>query len=132
MQKLFQHKFLDLNLPDYSQQYSIEESGVKEVEGVVPTQEVRHQLISLMRHCLHYKSAEINQLVVRVLEFLITEPVLDLILDAAVEYPQDSTSSLLTNFFSFRFHVYEEICCYNEAEMKSFSTLTLHSDKTEK
>lgn len=67
-----------------------------------------------MRHCLHFKNQETNLLVVKVLEYLITEPILDLILDSAKEYPHESTSSLLSNFFSFRFHVYEEICSYSE------------------
>lgn len=80
-----------------------------------------------MRHCLHYKNQEINNLVIKLLEFLITEPILDLILDASIEHPHESVSQLLNNYFSFRFHVYEEICSYTEAEIKAFPTLTLHS-----
>lgn len=45
--------------------------------------------MSLMRHSLHYNSPDINHLVIKVLDFLITEPILDLILDAAVEHPHD-------------------------------------------
>jgi hypothetical protein len=63
---------------------------------------------------------------------LITEPILDLILDVSSEFAHDATSTLLLNYFSFRFHVYEEICCYSESEMQSFPTLTLKSEKVEK
>ena len=104
---------MDLNQPNCCEYFAIEESGVKEVSGEAPRTEVRQQLIALIRQNLHYKNNEINLLIVKVLEFLITEPILDLILDVATEFPHDSTSTLLLNYFSFRFHVYEEICYYS-------------------
>lgn len=66
--------------------YVIEESGVKEqAVGEVKT-EVRHLLIDLIKKNLIYKNSEINQLILKVLEFLISEPVLPILLELSVQF----------------------------------------------
>ena len=69
---MFEGKYIDLNLPNYCEVYAIEENGVREIEGKQPEGEVRNLLIALMKHCLIYKKGEICDLVVKVLEQLIT------------------------------------------------------------
>jgi hypothetical protein len=67
-----------------------------------------------------------------VLEFLIAEPILTILLEIAVQYPQELTNTVLFNYFSFRFYVFEEICYYNENEIKSFPTVTLRTERLDK
>ncbi len=94
--------------------------------------EVRHLIVDLIKKNLIYKSNEINQLIVKNLEFLISEPILPILLEMSIHFPQESTHQVVYNFFSFRFYVYQEICFYSEKEIRSFPTVTNKSEKTEK
>lgn len=107
-------KFIDVSMPNPCENYVIEETGVKELPVAVIKTEVRHLLIDLIKKNLIYKSNEINSLILKVLENLISEPILPILLEISLQYPQDAAHQVLFNFFSFRFYVYQEICYYTE------------------
>lgn len=61
---------------------------MKEVPAAEIKTEIRHQLIDLIKMNIHYKNNNINQLILKVLEFLIAEPILSILLEIAIQYPQ--------------------------------------------
>ena len=67
-------------MPNPCENFVIEEGGVREQPVPLVKTEVRHLLIDLIKKNLIYKSSEINQLILKVLEFLISEPVLPILL----------------------------------------------------
>lgn len=98
---------MDVNTPNLCENYSIDESGVKEQPVNEIKTEVRHLLLDLIKKNLIYKSSEINQLILKILEFLISEPILPILLEISIQFPQEVTHQVLFNFFSFRFYVYQ-------------------------
>ena len=94
-------------MPNPCEHFVIEEGGVREQPVAEVKTEVRHLLIDLIKKNLIYKSSEMNQLILKVLEFLISEPVLPILLEIALQFPQEAAHQVLFNFFSFRFYVYQ-------------------------
>lgn len=65
-------KYVDVNTPNLCENYLIDESGVKEQPVNEIKTEVRHLLLELIKKNLIYKGSEINQLILKILEFLIS------------------------------------------------------------
>lgn len=63
-QRLFEGKFIDINLDDYSQNYVIGKDDIKEQE-VEPNRQIRDMLIRTLGELVHFKNQNIDNLLIK-------------------------------------------------------------------
>ena len=63
---------MDLSIPNYCEEYEIEETTVRKKENINPKSDFRSEIVRILEPLIHFKSNDINHLLLRVYEFLIT------------------------------------------------------------
>lgn len=64
---------------------------------------------------MHFKSPEINILLLKVYEYLITEPIAPMLIELNLLTPNSELGQkILHNYFSYRFYIYEEVYTFTE------------------
>ena len=65
----------------------------------------------------HFKNQEINVLVLKIYEYLASEPILPSLLDLSQQVNSEQCHSVFFSYFSYRFYLFEEVYTYTKEKI---------------